>query len=129
MKKVIFRVSIGLNADILRSVVQRAIIDRNTGATLDVAPNPDPVDIGGDFEITLPVEADAVDVKRFIETMSVGHVPVTIAIGQFDEDKSVLADLDAKDKGLVSLAPWETPEDVKAKLDKVKAKVSDVGGD
>jgi len=122
MKKVVFRVSVAVNDLRLVELVQQAIVQRNTGAVIDGWTVEPPVAIGSLIEMTFPFEVSAIDVARLLEV--VGYLPVTVAVAQFDEAKSVERDLDEKDKGTIALAPWETAQDVKDKLAKMKAKVA-----
>lgn len=122
MKKICFRVSVSVNDLRLRELVDRAILQRNTGAVLDGQTSEPPVDFGSTFEVTFPVEVSALDVSRLLE--SIAAVPVTVAVAQFDEVLSTKRDLEEKEKGTVELAPWETAKDVKDKLKKVNGKVA-----
>jgi len=122
MKKVVCRVSVAVNDLRLVELVEKAVIQRNTGAKIEAWTVEPPVAIGSVFEVSFPVEVSAVDVARLLDT--VGNIPVTVAIAQFDEALSVERDLEAKDAGTVALAPWETAKDVKDKLKAVKGKAS-----
>jgi len=120
MRKVVFRVSVAVNDLRLREFVDRTVIARNTGAKVDSQTIEPPAATGSVFEVTFPYEVSAADAVRLLE--GIAALQVTASVVQFDEFQSTLRDLEEKDMGAVALAPWETAEDVKEKLAKVKAK-------